>query len=56
MDKTSFADVAIVACGTMSLELDHLQKEGFLDTDAYTLHNAGAASGHSGTGAPAHQD
>ena len=33
MDKTSFADVAIVACGTMSLELNHLQKEGFLDTN-----------------------
>lgn len=32
MHKTSFADVAIVACGTMSLELNHLQKEGFLDT------------------------
>ena len=32
MDKISFADIAIVACGTMSLELNHLQKEGFLDT------------------------
>ena len=32
MDKLSFADVAIVTCGTMSLELKHLQKEGFLDT------------------------
>jgi len=33
MDEISFADVAIVACGTMSLELNHLKKEGFLDTD-----------------------
>ena len=33
MHKTSLADVAIVACGTMSLELAHLQKEGFLDTN-----------------------
>ncbi len=31
MDKVSFADVAIVACGTMSLELNHLQQEGFLE-------------------------
>ena len=33
MDEISFADIAIVACGTMSLELNHLKKEGFLDTD-----------------------
>jgi len=33
MDRVSFADVAIVACGTMSLELNYLKKEGFLDTD-----------------------
>jgi len=31
-DEMSFADVAIVACGTMSLELNHLQQTGFLDT------------------------
>jgi len=31
MERVSFADVAIVACGTMSLELNHLKKEGFLD-------------------------
>jgi len=30
MNKVSFADVAIVACGTMSLELNYLKKEGFL--------------------------
>ena len=29
---TSFAHTAIVACGTMSPELNHLRKEGFLDT------------------------
>ena len=33
MQKTSFADVAIVACGTMSLELNHLREEGFLNTE-----------------------
>ena len=32
MEKISFADIAIVSCGTMSLELNHLQKKGFLDT------------------------
>lgn len=28
----SFADIAIVSCGTLSLELIHLRAEGFLDT------------------------
>jgi hypothetical protein len=32
MSEISFADIAIVSCGTMSLELNHLQQEGFLDT------------------------
>ena len=32
MEKISFSDIAIVACGTMSLELNHLKAEGFLDT------------------------
>jgi len=32
MGDMSFADVAIVSCGTMSMELNHLRKEGFLDT------------------------
>jgi len=32
MRETSFSDIAIVACGTMSLELNYLQEEGFLDT------------------------
>jgi hypothetical protein len=33
MSEVSFADIAVVACGTMSLELNHLQNEGFLDTN-----------------------
>ena len=28
----SFANIAIVSCGTLSLELNHLRAEGFLDT------------------------
>ena len=32
MGKQSFSDVAIVACGTMSPEINHFAKEGFLDT------------------------
>jgi len=31
MSKISFSDIAIVACGTLSLELNYLKKEGFLD-------------------------
>lgn len=30
-DTNSFSDWAIVACGTLNLELNHLQKTGFLD-------------------------
>ncbi|MCK5098990.1 MAG: DUF1638 domain-containing protein [Desulfobacteraceae bacterium] len=33
MGKQSFKDTAIVACGTMSPEINYLVKEGFLDTD-----------------------
>jgi hypothetical protein len=33
MGKRSFFDTAIVACGTMGLEINHLRAEGFLDTD-----------------------
>jgi len=33
MGKRSFSDTAIVACGTMGLELNQLRAEGFLDTD-----------------------
>ncbi|MBN1626513.1 MAG: DUF1638 domain-containing protein [Deltaproteobacteria bacterium] len=31
MNDISFSDIAIVACGTLSLELNHMKKEGFLD-------------------------
>lgn len=33
MSQVSFSNIAIVSCGTMSLELNQLKKEGFLDTD-----------------------
>ena len=33
MENVSFADIAIVACGTMSLELNFLKEAGFLDTE-----------------------
>jgi hypothetical protein len=32
MDKISFSDIAVVSCGTLSLELNFLRQEGFLDT------------------------
>jgi hypothetical protein len=32
MEKVSFSDIAIVSCGTLSMELHHLRNEGFLDT------------------------
>ena len=32
VNNISFADIAIVSCGTLSLELKYLKKEGFLDT------------------------
>ena len=32
MDDISFADIAVVSCGTLSIELNYLKKEGFLDT------------------------
>lgn len=31
MDTVSFSDISIVSCGTMSLELNYLKKEGLLD-------------------------
>jgi hypothetical protein len=31
MDEISFADVVVVACGTLSLELNRLRDDGFLD-------------------------
>jgi len=33
MENLSFKDTAVVACGTMSLELNHLRKTGILDTE-----------------------
>ncbi len=33
MDHVSFSDIAVVSCGTLSLELNHLKEEGFLDTN-----------------------
>jgi len=33
VNQTSFADIAIVACGTMSMELRALRESGFLDTE-----------------------
>ena len=33
MNGTSFADIAVVACGTMSMELRALKESGFLDTE-----------------------
>lgn len=32
MNPVSFADISIVSCGTLSLELNHLKKHGILDT------------------------
>ena len=32
MDRVSYADISIVSCGTMSLELNYLKMEGLLDT------------------------
>lgn len=33
MSGISFHEMAIVSCGTVSLELNHLKQEGFLDTE-----------------------
>ena len=32
MNEISFANIAVVSCGTLSMELNHLKEEGFLDT------------------------
>ncbi|HSQ84646.1 MAG TPA: DUF1638 domain-containing protein [Desulfobacterales bacterium] len=32
MNDVSFANIAVVSCGTLSMELNYLKKEGFLDT------------------------
>ncbi len=34
MEQLSFKDTAIVACGTMSLEINYLVKAGFIDTNS----------------------
>jgi hypothetical protein len=31
MDSVSFSNIAVVSCGTLSMELNHLREEGFLD-------------------------
>ncbi len=33
MDNMTFSDIGVVSCGTLSLELNHLKEEGFLDTN-----------------------
>ena len=33
MNELSFANIAIVSCGTLSMELQHLRERGFLDTE-----------------------
>jgi hypothetical protein len=33
MSSISFSNIAVVACGTVNLELKHLQQTGFLDTN-----------------------
>lgn len=33
MNQTSFANIAIVSCGTLSIEIRDLQDQGFLDTE-----------------------
>jgi len=33
VNEISFADIAVVSCGTLSLELNHLRESGFLDTE-----------------------
>ncbi len=32
MNQVSFSDIAVVSCGTLIMELNHLKEEGFLDT------------------------
>jgi len=41
MESISFADIAIVSCGTLSMELNQLRDEGFLDTDHLFLTTPG---------------
>lgn len=41
MGSISFSDIAIVSCGTLSMELNHLRDEGFLDTNHLYLTTPG---------------
>jgi len=41
MNDVSFADTAVVSCGTLRLELNRLQEEGFLDTPCLTFTTPG---------------
>ena len=41
MESISFANIAVVSCGTLSMELNHLRDEGFLDTDHLFLTTPG---------------
>ena len=41
MNSISFVDIAIVSCGTLSMELNHLRDEGFLDTQHLFLTTPG---------------
>jgi len=41
MEEISFSDIAIVSCGTLSMELNHLRDEGFLDTNHLFLTTPG---------------
>jgi len=41
MEAISFSDIAIVSCGTLSIELNHLKNEGFLDTNHLFFTTAG---------------
>jgi hypothetical protein len=33
MDNMTFSDIAVVSCGTLSLELNYLKEQGFVDTN-----------------------
>ncbi|QTA78242.1 DUF1638 [Desulfonema limicola] len=41
MSNVSFSDIAIIACGTLSLELNYLKKEGFLDAHSLSYTTPG---------------
>jgi hypothetical protein len=42
MNKVSFSDIAVVSCGTLSLELNHLKKEGFFKYQSPVFHDTRA--------------